>query len=241
MTDKENLARLLEQGSAELGITLDGEQIHLLMEYSALVMEWNERVNLTAIVAGEAFVVKHLIDSLTGAPFLGKQGRLVDIGSGAGFPGIPLKILYPELEIWLLESVKKKAEFLETAIGALELEGVNVICARAEELGQDSAFRETFDFAVTRAVSELAVIAEYALPLLKVKGVFVAYKGDNAGEELLHGEAAIATLGGAVEEVSKVKLPFLGDGRTLIKVVKHEPTPDKYPRRTGVPGKRPLK
>lgn len=241
MTDKGNLIKLLEQGSNELGIVLNEEQIRLLMEYSALVLEWNEGVNLTSIVESKDFVIKHLIDSLTGVPFLADQGKLVDIGSGAGFPGIPLKIFYPGLEVWLVESVKKKSEFLKTAVGALGIEGVTVVWGRAEELGQDPAFRETFDFAATRAVSELAVISEYSLPLLKVQGVFVAYKGDKVEEELLDGEAAIATLGGAVEAVCKVKLPFIGDGRTLIKVVKQEPTPDKYPRRTGIPAKRPLK
>lgn len=241
MTDKESLYELLEQGCLELGIVLDPEQIRMLLEYYDLVIDWNQKVNLTAIVDGKEFVVKHLIDSLSGAACLGEAGRLVDIGSGAGFPGIPLKILYPGLFVCLVESVNKKTEFLKTAVTALKLEGIQVVSGRAEEIGQNPAMRETFDFAVTRAVSKLAVIAEYCLPLVKVGGTFVAYKGEKVEEELLPGEAAIGALGGAIEQIVEVKLPFLGDRRTLIKVAKKGTTPAKYPRRIGVPAKRPLK
>lgn len=241
MTDsKAALNKILLEGCSLLGCHLQLWQADELMQYYEVVREWNEKINLTAIRDEKDFIIKHFIDSLAGAPFLRPQGRLIDIGSGAGFPGVPLKIYYPQLEVCLVESVGKKAEFIETAGNALGLKGISVVNARAEEVGRDSNFREKFDFAVCRAVSELTVIAEYCLPLVKLGGSFLAYKGDKAEEELSRAGVALELLGGTVEQVHKIELPFLGDPRTLIEVRKSQPSPEKYPRRTGVPAKRPL-
>lgn len=237
---REALMCLMLEGSSALGCELKEQTALQLMDYLDLVLEWNKKVNLTAITDGRDFIIKHFVDSLAGVSLLGPSGKLVDVGSGAGFPGLVLKIFYPGLEVCLVESVGKKAQFLKAAAGTLGLEGVEVVCARAEEVGRNSKYREAFDYAVCRAVSELAVVAEYCLPLVKVEGSLVAYKGDKAEEELSRAERAIALLGGTVQQVYQVKLPFLGDGRTLIKVCKQEICPEKYPRRTGVPAKRPL-
>jgi len=231
---------MLLEGCELLGCNLELQQARKFMQYFDLVKEWNQKINLTGIKDDREFIIKHFIDSLSGVPLIGSQGRLVDIGSGAGFPGLPLKLFYPELEVFLVESVGKKAEFIEIAATALGLEGVTVVNARAEEIGRDLRFRETFDYAVCRAVSELAVIAEYCLPLVKVGGYFIAYKGDDLEAEVSGAINAFAVLGGKLDQVHKVALPFLGDGRTLVKVKKSEPSPDKYPRRTGIPAKRPL-
>ncbi|MGI6554411.1 MAG: 16S rRNA (guanine(527)-N(7))-methyltransferase RsmG [Bacillota bacterium] len=241
MTGSENLGGLLREGCDSIGLKIKEGQISQYLFYLELVQEWNKKVNLTSIVDEKEIIIKHFIDSLMGAPLLGDQGRLVDVGSGAGFPGLVLKIFYPEMEVCLVESVKKKARFLGTAVLALELKGVQVLSLRAEEIGRDISFRESFDYAVCRAVSELAVIAEYCLPLVKVGGYFVAYKGEMVEEELSRAAGAFRCLGGEVGSLRKGKLPFLGDGRTLVQIKKTCPCPGKYPRRPGIPAKRPLK
>lgn len=242
MTDnKEVSKKILMEGCSLLGCPLELWQADKLMHYFDLVQECNEKINLTAIKDEKEFIVKHFIDSLSGVTFLKPAGRLIDIGSGAGFPGIPLKIYYPQLEVCLVESVGKKAEFIEAAAKTLELQGVSVVNARAEEIGRDGRFREQFDFAVCRAVSELAVIAEYCLPLVRVGGSFLAYKGNKSEEELAKAGGALKLLGGTLKGAHQIKLPFLGDLRTLIEVRKFESSPEKYPRRTGVPAKRPLR
>ena len=240
MVDRTAMSELLVAGCQELELDLKEAQAAQFLDYFDLVQEWNQKINLTAIVDERQFMIKHCIDSLAGASFLGPRGRLVDIGSGAGLPGLALKIFYPQLEVCLVESLGKKARFIETAAAALGLKGVEVVCSRAEEIGQEPAFRENFDFAVCRAVSELAVITEYCLPLVKTGGCFVAYKGDKAEEELSRAELAISTLGGTLEAIHKVTLPLLGDGRTLISLRKTSATPVKYPRRPGLPTKQPL-
>lgn len=240
MTDRAALMKMLEEGCRELGLELDSYQSGQCLEYLEMVLAWNEKINLTAIVEKEEFIIKHFLDSLSGAFLMEKAGRLGDIGSGAGFPGLVLKILYPALEVWLIESVRKKAAFLEKAAGDLGLERVRVIHGRAEDLGQDPSLRETFDFAVSRAVSQMAVIAEYCLPLVRIGGCFVAYKGTGVEEEISRSENAVRILGGEIEGVHRLTLPFSGDGRTLISVRKTRPSPGKYPRRAGIPAKRPL-
>lgn len=240
MTDRNAMCNLLLEGCESLGLELHSRQASQFMDYFDLVRTWNEKINLTAILEKREFIVKHFIDSLTGAFFVGSRGKLVDVGSGSGLPGLALKIYYPELEVCLVESVGKKAAFIERAAETLGLKGFQVITMRAEEMGQAPLYRETFDYAVCRAVGNLAVIAEYCLPLVKKGGCFVAYKGDKGEEELSRGAMAIKILGGGEEVVDKVSLPFLGDGRTLISIGKIAPSPEKYPRRTGIPAKRPL-
>lgn len=240
MNDREGMGRLLLEGTRELGLELDSDRIAQFLDYLELVQEWNEKINLTAILDEKEFIIKHFIDSLAGVLLMEDRGRLADIGSGAGLPGLALKLFYPELEICLVESVGKKAQFLEKTAQVLALKDVQVLCSRAEDLGKDSLYRESFDFVVCRAVSQLAVVAEYCLPLVKTGGCFIAYKGDRAEEELSRAEKAVATLGGTLEPVYKVTLPFLGDKRTLIPIRKTGTCPEKYPRRAGIPAKRPL-
>lgn len=241
MNDREELIRLLLEGCNMLELELKESQVNNFLQYLRLVQEWNEKINLTAIVNSNEFIVKHFLDSLTGTQHLDGRGKLVDVGSGAGLPGLALKIYFPEMEVCLVESVGKKAQFLETAAKDLGLQNVNVVCARAEDVGRDGAFREAFDYAVCRAVSELAVIAEYCLPLVKIGGILLAYKGDKADEELSRAGMAISTLKGEVDGIYKVTLPLLGDNRTLIRIKKTGTCPEKFPRRPGIPVKRPLK
>lgn len=241
MSERQEMGSLLKEGCQALGLSLEEGQVQLFLEYLELVREWNRKINLTAIVDEKEFIIKHFLDSLTGAKIISGNGLLADIGSGAGLPGLALKIFYPGLRVTLVESLGKKAEFIATAARALKLENVQVVCGRAEELGRDPSFREGFEFAVCRAVSELAVIAEYCLPLVKAGGIFLAYKGEKAEEELSRGQGALPLLGGELSRIHKVKLPFSGDPRTLLEIKKITPTPEKYPRRTGIPAKRPLK
>lgn len=240
MSDRADLMRMLEEGCRELGLELDAYQSGQCLEYLEMVLTWNKKINLTAIVEKKEFIIKHFLDSHSGAFLIGKAGRLADIGSGAGFPGLAMKILYPGLEVWLIESVSKKAGFLEKAAGDLGLEKVRVIHGRAEDLGQEPSLRETFDFAVSRAVSSMGVISEYCLPLVRIGGRFVAYKAAGVEEEIARSEDAVGILGGEIEGVHHLTLPFSGDGRTLISIKKTSPSPGKYPRRAGIPEKRPL-
>lgn len=200
------------------------------------------RLNLTAITIPEEIVAKHFLDSLAGLqvidPAAGK--RVIDVGSGAGFPGLPLKIVRPELELTLLESSRKKAGFLEATVRELGLEGVLVAGMRAEEAGRDPAHRGSYHWAVARAVAPVGVLGEYCLPFLRVQGVLVAYKGPAAGDELAKARHALAVLGGVVREVLEFNLPGVEDRRSLVVIEKTAPTPERFPRRAGAAAKRPL-
>lgn len=200
------------------------------------------RLNLTAITIPKEIVVKHFLDSLAGLqviePAAGK--RIIDVGSGAGFPGLPLKIVRPELELTLLESSRKKAGFLETTVRELGLEGVLVTGMRAEEAGRDPVHRGKYHWAVARALAPVSVLGEYCLPFLRVPGVLVAYKGPGVGAELAEARHALAVLGGVAREVLEFKLPGVDDRRSLVVIEKRAPTPERFPRRAGAAAKRPL-
>jgi 16S rRNA (guanine527-N7)-methyltransferase len=205
-------------------------------------MDWNERFNLTAITAPNEIEIKHFLDSLTCLLAMGKNpaGRLVDVGSGAGFPGLPLKIAVPSLQVTLVESVGKKANFCQHVVDELELGEIEVVNARAEEIGQDAAYRGANDWAVARAVAAMPVLVEYVLPLLKLGGKAVIQKGETGPAETHSAEAAIQILGGKVEGIRRLDLPRVVEARFLIVVAKVVATPEKYPRRPGMPAKRPL-
>ncbi len=229
--------------AADLNIHLSAGQIAQFETYLALLLDWNRRLNLTAVREPDAIRHRHFLDSLTcalvirpvNAPF-----SLVDVGSGAGFPGLPLKILYPEMRLTLVESVGKKARFLETVAAELGLGQTAVIVERAEALGQNEAFRERFDWAVARAVAELRVLAEYLLPLCRIGGHMLAQKGPAAAAEAALAESAVKTLGGAASKLHPVHLPGRSSVQYLVAVAKMAVTPGNYPRRPGIPGKRPL-
>lgn len=229
--------------AAGLNIHLSAGQIAQFETYLVLLLDWNKRLNLTAVREPDAIRQRHFLDSLTCVQAIGvPSGRfsLIDVGSGAGFPGIPLKIFYPQMQLTLVESVAKKARFLETVVAELELSGTAVLTERAEGLGQKESFREQFDWAAARAVAELRVLAEYLLPLCRIRGRMLAQKGPSAPQEVTVAESAIKALGGGIPNLIPVHLPDKSDAQFLVVVKKTAVTPNKYPRRPGMPGKRPL-
>ena len=213
-----------------------------LITYEKELLEWNQKFNLTAIRDVESIRTKHFLDSFScvlawkAAP----PNSLIDIGTGAGFPGMPLKILYPNLKLILVESVGKKAMFCQHIVRVLGLEHVDVIKARAEDVGQDTSHREKYDWAVARAVANLNVLSEYLLPLLRIGGTMLAQKGESGPAEAQSAEKAMKLLGGNLRELIHVNLPGVAEDRYLVLVDKIAGTHPKYPRKAGVPGKEPL-
>lgn len=223
----------------DFDVELAPEQIQAFEIYSHELITANERVNLTSITDPESIGIKHFLDSLSLAPQVRTARTLIDIGSGAGFPGIPLKIAFPNLQVVLLEATGKKVRFLEQIISRLGLHGIAAIQARAEDLGRDLKHREHYNVAVARAVADLAILAEYALPFVRVGGIFVAQKGREVEDETLRAERAIATLGAHRREVVPVQLPGL-EQRHLIVIEKISPTLKEYPRRAALAARKPL-
>ena len=235
------LERCLRKGAGELGVFLNEEKISLFIKYYALLLEENEKYNLTSIVDEKEAAIKHFVDSLTCLGFYDFENKYVaDVGSGAGFPGIPLKIMCEGMSIVLTDSVQKKAGFMEKAARELKLEKTVVMQCRAEDMGVKDNYREKFDTVLSRAVAPLNVLLEYCVPLLKVEGIFLAMKGPAAGEEIQKAAIALDKLGAVVEGNKTVKLPLLGDERNIVVIKKTRPTPGKYPRRAGLPSKKPL-
>lgn len=237
-----SFAKLGPESEQYTGQTLSEAQLAAFTRYAEMLAEWNARFNLTAITSPDEVRQKHFLDSVSCALVMAGTtiSRVIDIGSGAGFPGVPLKIVFPMMHLTLVESVTKKASFLNAVVQDLDLDEVEVLTVRAEQVGQDSAHRETYDWAVARAVARLPTLAEYLLPLVRVGGYALAQKGGNAAQEVELAEDAIQTLGGAVERVEPVALPGVDDLRHLIVIKKISATPTKYPRRAGIPGKRPI-
>ena len=232
---------ILEKQCGLAGITLSRTQLLQFGRYFDLLTETNKVMNLTTLTSPQDVAVKHYIDSLLcydAALMKGK--KLIDVGTGAGFPGIPLKIFDPSLQLILLDSLEKRLKFLQETVNTLQLSGVSFEHKRAEDVGRNKKLRAEFDIAVSRAVARLSVLAEYCLPLVKKKGFFVALKGSKYKEELLEGETALRILGGSVTSVKEVKLPGLDDGRAIIVIQKIKDTPAMYPRKAGLPGKNPL-
>ncbi|HEX2981059.1 MAG TPA: 16S rRNA (guanine(527)-N(7))-methyltransferase RsmG [Anaerolineaceae bacterium] len=236
------MEKLQREALKMLGIQLTRRQIDALVCFEHELIEWNSRFNLTAIREPEGIRTKHFLDSLTcllamrDAP----PAHLIDVGTGAGFPGIPLKIVMPTMRLTLVESVGKKAEFCRHMVERLALSGVEVVQARAEEVGQMAAHREQYDWAVARAVATLPVLLEYLIPLVKVNGRVLAQKGESGPAEAHASDRALKLLGGRLQQLIPVTLPGVVDERYLIVVHKTAATPPAYPRRTGVPSKTPL-
>jgi 16S rRNA (guanine527-N7)-methyltransferase len=232
----------LAEAAAEFGLALSDEQLARFASYMHLLLDWNRRLNLTAITDPREVQALHFLDSLSCAIVTGDLNgrRLVDVGSGAGFPGLPLKILYPELQLTMIESVAKKASFLEAVVAELKLAGVAILVGRAEEAGRMAAQRGQYDWAVARAVASLAVLAEYLLPLCRTGGRMLAMKGKKAVEESASAGRAIEVMGGGEAVLRPLQLPGRMESRFLVVVEKVSATPEQYPRRAGVPAKRPL-
>ncbi|MSQ40408.1 MAG: 16S rRNA (guanine(527)-N(7))-methyltransferase RsmG [Dehalococcoidia bacterium] len=230
-------------GAAKLGFSLSEHQIAQFQRYYAELEQWNQRVNLTAVTVPEEVEARHFLDSLTVAlafpDGLGGVGRLLDVGSGAGFPGLPLNLAFPGLRLALMDSVGKKTVFLRHLCDVLGLTDVEVYTGRAEALAHGE-MREAFDGVVSRAVAPMNVLAELTLPFCRVGGLAVAMKSEDSAEEVAQAERAIGVLGGRLEKVVAVRLEELGERRSLVVVRKVSPTPERYPRRPGIPAKRSL-
>lgn len=234
---------LLKEGARDWGIALRSDQLSAFEVYREWLLTWNRRLNLTRITEPAEIEVRHFLDSLSCLSILDPLPtgtRLIDVGTGAGFPGIPLKIVIPGLDLGLLEARGKRARFLEAVVEALGLEPVEVIQARAEEVGQHPDYRERYDVAVARAVGPLPILLELALPLVRVGGVVVAQRGTEAEAEAAGSASALEILGGEVDIIRPVQLPDTRETRYLVRVGKVSPTPPRYPRRPGIPRKRPL-
>ncbi len=231
----------LESEARRLGIELTPLQLEQFDEYVRALLDWNTRMNLTGITEPDQILIKHLLDSLSVAPLLrpSPHAALIDIGSGAGFPGLALKIALPALKVTCLEATGKKVQFLKYVIATLHLQNTEAVQGRAEDLGHDPNYREHFDYAVARAVADLATLIEYALPFVRVRGTFVAQKGVDVDEETRNATRAIRLVGGELREVMPVELPGL-ERRHLVVIDKVARTPETYPRRAGIPERKPL-
>ena len=236
------MEKLVHDAEALFNIHLTEQQITALMRYEKELVEWNQKFNLTAIQDVGSIRTKHFLDSFScelawkGSP----PNHLIDVGTGAGFPGIPLKIIHPHLKLTLVESVRKKAMFCQHIVDVLGLENVDIIQARAEDLGQDVKHREKYDWAVARAVANLNVLSEYLLPLVEIGGSMLAQKGESAPAEAQSAEGAMRLLGGKLGQLIPINLPGLADDRYLVVVEKVAATPTKYPRQPGIAAKTPL-
>lgn len=237
---------LFEKGLEQLSVELSQEQKNQFLSYYELLVNKNKVMNLTAITEYEEVVVKHFLDSLAvvKTPFFAKDDlkkkKLLDMGTGAGFPGIPLKIAFPDLQVVLLDSLKKRVVFLEEVIDQLGLQGITAVHGRAEDFARRVEYREAFDYVVSRAVANLSTLSEYCIPYVKVGGFFLSYKSAKLEEELPQAKKAIFLLGGELEETVRFSLLDLDMERAFAIVRKSRVTPKKYPRKAGLPGKEPL-
>ena len=232
-----------EHAESQFGVRLNARQLEAFDWYAAELQAWNQRVNLTSVTDRSQIEIKHFLDSLSCLTAMHPRPgeRIVDIGTGAGFPGIPIRIACPQVSMVLVESIGKKAQFCQHVVDQLELTNVVVVNSRAEQVGRLPEHRESFDWALARAVAKLPTLLEYMLPLVTGGGLAIAQKGDTAPAEAQSAAAALEVLGGELEEVIQVELPSVTETRHLVVVRKTAATPEKYPRRVGIPGKRPLR
>lgn len=235
------LESLLLESCEKINVSLSEYQIKQFMDYKDTLLEWNEKMNLTAITDDREVILKHFVDCLVllnGADFSGKS--VIDVGTGAGFPGVPVKIACPEAEITLLDSLAKRITFLNALTNTLGLENVNCVHMRAEDGGADKKLRESFDFCISRAVANLAVLSEYCLPFVKIGGEFISMKGPEVDDELNEAKKAIKVLGGEIVGVKKAVIPETDITHSLIVIKKVKATPTKYPRKAGKVKKEPI-
>lgn len=238
--EKIEFLRHVKQKAQEIGYTLQEEQLEQFFTYKELLIEWNKKMNLTAIEQEEDIITKHFIDSLSIASYIPDTAKVIDIGTGAGFPGIPLKILKKDLSITLLDSLNKRITFLEEVIRNLSLENIQAVHARAEELAHKEEYREQYDIAASRAVAPMHTLLEYMLPYVKIGGKCICMKGPNLQEESKDLQNCLETLGGKIEKIEEIVLPETEIKRNIMLIKKENKTPKKYPRNPGMPSKKPL-
>lgn len=243
----EDALKKLSDTLSKVDIVLSPEQMEKLLSYYELLVERNRVMNLTAITEFDEVAVRHYADSLIplsidgiSEMFSNPEGTILDLGTGAGFPGLPLAIALPDVQVTLADALQKRTNFLEEVKNALSLDNVTIVNGRAEELGRIPEYRESFDIVVSRAVAEYRVLCEYCLPFVKVNGIFAAWKGPAAPEEIKNAEKALDILGGNNPEIKKYILPDTAETRVVVITKKRESTAEKYPRRAGIPSKRPL-
>ncbi|MFQ7156790.1 MAG: 16S rRNA (guanine(527)-N(7))-methyltransferase RsmG [Merdimonas faecis] len=234
--------QILEQKLGELGIKQDQNQLERFHKFYQLLIEWNKVMNLTGITEYEDVVEKHFVDSLSiiKAIDLSRIHTVIDVGTGAGFPGIPLKIAFPHLRVVLLDSLNKRIKFLDEVISQLGLTEIRTIHGRAEEYARKEEYREQFDLCVSRAVANLSTLSEYCLPYIQVGGMFVPYKSGEIDDEVEQSKKAVRILGGNIKEVMKFELPGTDIHRSFVLIHKEQHTQKKYPRKAGIPAKEPL-
>lgn len=238
--DKEEFFSKLSSDSLNINIHLNDIQMEQFYQYMKLLLEWNQQINLTAITEENEIIKKHFIDSITISKYIEKDSKVIDIGSGAGFPGIPLKIAEETYNITLIDALNKRLKFLNEVIGTINLKNIQTIHTRAEDIGKNIVYRETFDVAVSRAVASLNVLVEYLLPLVKVGGKCICMKGNNVKIEIEEAKKAIELLGGKIEQIEEFNLPNSDITRSIIIIKKIKNTPNKYPRKAGIPSKDPI-
>lgn len=239
MEIKEFSNKIISQAKM-LDIELTDDQIEKLYKYMKLLLEWNEKINLTAITNEDEIIQKHFIDSFTISKYIKTSQKMIDIGTGAGFPGIPLKIIRDDIDMTLLDSLNKRINFLQIVIEELNLKNIRAIHSRVEEFGKNAKYRESFDISVSRAVANLSTLTEYLLPLIKVDGISICMKGSNISEEIQNSKKAINVLGGSIKNIDEFCLPNSDIKRNIIIIEKKTKTPSKFPRKPGVPSKEPL-
>lgn len=225
----------------EMNIQIESQEINKFYAYMDLLLEWNKKINLTAITKQDEIILKHFIDSLTIFKYLKTNEKIVDIGTGAGFPSIPLAIMSKSNEFVLVDSLNKRINFLEEVKENIDLKNITTIHARAEEFGQNKEFRESFDVSVSRAVANLSTLVEYLIPTVKIGGQIICMKGSQIEEELQEAQFAINELGGKIEKIEEIILPQTDIKRNIIIINKIKNTNKKYPRKAGTPSKQPLK
>lgn len=238
--NKSEFFQKIDEYTYELKIKLSEEQKEQFFNYMNLLIEWNKKINLTAIINPDEIILKHFIDSITISEYIEENSYIADIGTGAGFPGIPLKILRKDIEVFLVDSLSKRIKFLDEVIYKLKLDKIKAIHSRAEDLGKNKNYREKFDIVTSRAVANLSTLSEYLIPLVKINGKCLCMKGPGVKEEIENSKNAVKILGGTISNISEFNLPNSDIQRTIIEIEKIRKTNPNYPRKAGLPSKEPL-